>query len=400
VQRSRSLSCTPNKCTPIEDDGLSGSSGLSPAPVLPPESAAFRGLAGEVVRAIEPHTEADPIGLLDNVLVRFGAMVGSGAWARVGAATHPPALYIGNVGRSSRSRQDTAQVEVAYVMESADHGWSDLYQVTGFGSGEAFIKHAAGQPGAPILMIEPELGRLLTVAAREGTTVSHVLRMGYDYRRIKLRVRHKQYLAPAAPVSMIGHITEHELKDRHAGLRLVEIMNGFGIRILWTYVDRRRTIASPQEVPGHVLNPLIERLHRALVAARTVGPMPRTPEADRLWDAMYGEVLGDVTVPIIDALTARAEAQLLRLSMIYALLDEERAIHPQHLESAWEVWRYCRWSAQHIFVGAGTGDADVDRIIEVLEGGDELTGRDLDRMFGSRSVPEIRKRAIASGLVE
>ncbi|MGZ8578561.1 MAG: hypothetical protein ACXWWX_03400, partial [Actinomycetota bacterium] len=67
--------------------------------------------------------------------------------------------------------------------------------------------------------------------------------------------------------------------------------------------------------------------------------------------------------------------------------------------SAFEAWRYSRWSAQHIFVGAGTGDRDVDRIAAVLGGGGELTARDLDRMFaGHRSTQELRDRAVAYGV--
>jgi hypothetical protein len=99
---------------------------------------------------------------------------------------------------------------------------------------------------------------------------------------------------------------------------------------------------------------------------------------------------------LVDALTARAEAQVLRLSLIYALLDGAQAADRAHLEAAWEVWRYCRWSAQRIWVGAGTGDPDLDRIQAVLDGQD-LSNRDLDRMFsGNRSTRDLRDKASSS----
>src|SRR3989304_4954478 len=41
-----------------------------------PAEAAFSGLAGDIVRAIEPHSEADPVAVLVQVLIAFGGMVG------------------------------------------------------------------------------------------------------------------------------------------------------------------------------------------------------------------------------------------------------------------------------------------------------------------------------------
>jgi putative DNA primase/helicase len=44
----------------------------------PPGDLAFYGLAGEVVRLIEPTTEADPVGVLLQLLIGFGNAIGSG----------------------------------------------------------------------------------------------------------------------------------------------------------------------------------------------------------------------------------------------------------------------------------------------------------------------------------
>jgi hypothetical protein len=40
-------------------------------------------------------------------------------------------------------------------------------------------------------------------------------------------------------------------------------------------------------------------------------------------------------------MVARAPAQVLRLSMMYALLDMSTTIRKEHLEAALEIWRYC-----------------------------------------------------------
>jgi Protein of unknown function (DUF3987) len=376
------------------------STAVDTAPYLDPDSAAFYGLAGEIVRAIEPYTEADPAGLLGGVLVRFGSMVGPMAETRVGHAHHPPCLFSAMVGRSSRSRKDSANWEISGVFENVEDGWRDRHEIGGFGSGEALIERATKQPDESILMIESEFSRVLATASRDGSTVSQVLRSAWDFRRMEHRIRGKDYAAPPTPVSLVGHITADELKDRRNGLRPVEIMNGFGNRILWIYVDRRRIDPRGTSLPQASETALVRRLHDVLIAAREArNPVERSGAAEDLWADLYARMANDDGLGIIGQVTARAEAQVLRLSLIYALLDGVDVIGREHLEAAWEFWRYCRWSAQHIWVGSGTGDPDLDRIADVLSGGGRLSREALDRMFqGHRSTADLRERAVEAGI--
>jgi hypothetical protein len=369
------------------------------APFLEPSSAAFSGLAGDFVRAHEPHTEADPTALLVTTLARFGAMVGQMAETRAGSAQHPPAIFAALTGRTSRSRKGTSEREVSATMADVEEGWEQHHRIGGFGSGEAFIQHASEHPGEAIYMVESEFARVLAVASREGSSASSVLRAGWDFGRLEHRIRKQVYEAPPAPVSMVAHITADELRDGRHGLRLNDVMNGFGNRVLWVYVDRRRIIPNLEPLPKHVSNELVARLRSALEAARRAGTVRRSPDADELWVHLYGRMADDDPAGIVGAITARAEAQVLRLSLIYALIDGCSTIERRHLMSAWEVWRYCRWSAQHVWVGRGTGDPDVDRVAAILAAGDELTSTAMDRMFyGHKNIPEIRERVVALGL--
>jgi Protein of unknown function (DUF3987) len=386
--------------TAIVRDRLGRPEPALPAPILDGDSAALRGLPGDVVRTLEPYTEADPAGLLLNTVTSFGAMVGQMAEVRVGMAHHPPALFVALIGRTSHSRKGTATAEVDGVMRLVEEGWHRDHQVSGFGSGEGFIEHAAMRPGSSIYLVETEFARMLAVASREGATISPVMRAAWDFRPMELRLRGKQYEADAAPVALMAHMTMGELHDSRFGLRPVQVVNGFGNRILWCFVDRRQLVDDPQPVPKHQLAPLTSRLRSALDSARRAGVVARSPDAVEMWADLYRGKLGsDEGFGVVDELTARAEAQLVRLSLVYALMDGSSAITAGHLESAWEVWRYCRWSAQHIFVGSGTGDRDIDRIVSILRSGEDLSGRDLDRMFyGRRSAEELRQRLVALGL--
>jgi len=59
----------------------------------PMDAVAFHGLPGEIVRAIEPISEADPTALLVQVLVSFGALVGRTAHVRVEGDQHYANLF-------------------------------------------------------------------------------------------------------------------------------------------------------------------------------------------------------------------------------------------------------------------------------------------------------------------
>ena len=68
---------------------------------------------------------------------------------------------------------------------------------------------------------------------------------------------------------------------------------------------------------------------------------------------------------LLGAITARAEAQVLRLSCIYALLDCSTKIKIEHHRAALALWNYCDRSARWIF-GTSTGDKNADKILLAL----------------------------------
>src|SRR4051794_19936941 len=72
------------------------------------DEAAYYGLAGDVVRTISPHTEADPVAILIQVLIYFGNLVGRSPHFRVGADDHRANLFGVLVGESSKGRKGTS----------------------------------------------------------------------------------------------------------------------------------------------------------------------------------------------------------------------------------------------------------------------------------------------------
>jgi hypothetical protein len=83
-----------------------------------------------------------------------------------------------------------------------------------------------------------------------------------------------------------------------------------------------------------------------------------------------------------DTIVNRAEAQVLRLSLIYAVLDLSPEIGEAHLRAAFALWTYAEDSAEYIF-GAATGDPVAEKIIDALG---SATNRGMERTAVSQAL--------------
>jgi hypothetical protein len=85
--------------------------------------------------------------------------------------------------------------------------------------------------------------------------------------------------------------------------------------------------------------------------------------------------------------TARAHAQVLRLSLLYAVLDKAEEIRPEHLDAALAVWKYCEDSARFVF-GDALGDPVADSILKALRAAANGLSRTEVRDFFHRKKQE------------
>ena len=82
------------------------------------------------------------------------------------------------------------------------------------------------------------------------------------------------------------------------------------------------------------------------------------------WASIYS-ALSAGQPGLLGAVTSRAEAQVVRLALVYTLLDGETEIGIPHLRAALAVWEFCEASAAFIF-GDSLGDAVADDILQAL----------------------------------
>jgi hypothetical protein len=245
-----------------------------------------------------------------------------------------------------------------------------------------------------LLALAPEFGRVLRVMARDGNTLSAVLREAWDGGDLRVMTK-SPAVATGAHVSVLGHVTIDELR---AELRSVDAASGFANRFLWLAVKRSQMLPDPAPFDGPVVADLAAAVARAVAFARTLSVIPRDPAAAELWRDLYPTLSAD-RPGLAGAVLARHEAQAVRLGLIYALLDRSRTVGIAHLEAAVALLDYCTGSARYIF-GDRIGDPVADRILEALRAGEELSRTGMYSALFDRHVPQARIEAALALLAD
>ena len=373
-------------------------------PVLDP--AARHGLAGEIVSGIEPHSEADPAGLLVSVLVAFGALVGAGPHAVADSAPHPARLNAVLVGNTAKGRKGSAQANVDRLMRAADPYFARERCLNGYGSGEALIDalRPLGEGEVAdhrLLVTEPEFARILGVARRDGSTLSAVIRQAWDGGRLAVRSRSGTTVADNAHVCVLAHISADELR---AKLTETDVAGGFANRFLFVCVRRSKLLASGGNLDDGTGAGFARNFALLATKARKVGTLRRTPEATSYWEQIYAEMAADEPAGLLAAIIARDSAQVLRLSVTYALLDGGDKIGAEHVRAAWALWQYCRASAAFVF-GESVGHPLADALLRAVRdaGPAGLDGRAQYLVLGGHAskgqLEAARELLVAKGLV-
>src|SRR5690606_13192972 len=82
---------------------------------------------------------------------------------------------------------------------------------------------------------------------------------------------------------------------------------------------------------------LIAQLQDAVNHAKAERPIQMSQDARALWARIYSQI-SDADTGLLGSITSRAEAQMVRLALIYALIDCSAEITVQHLASAKALW--------------------------------------------------------------
>ena len=185
-----------------------------------------------------------------------------------------------------------------------------------------------------------------------------------------------------AHINIITHITMQELA---VCLGDVQAFNGFGNRFLWICARRSKLVALPSRMPEAEIAPLQREVWRMVAQAQKRGAMTMTANAEAMWEGVYPELSKEHT-GLAGSIINRAEAQTLRLALVYALLDGQERIEEPHLNAALAMWGYAQDSALYIF-GDRASDPLEGKILEILQQG-PLTATELSRTFSGHVSKE------------
>jgi hypothetical protein len=233
------------------------------------------------VRAVEPHTEADPSFVLLQFLAYAGNAFGRQASVSVCGDRHYANLFICGVGPTSTGRKGSARAPVEAFFRGIDDDWSGRW-ASGLSSGEGLIWNVrdpvfkaalpnskeppeCADPGVPekrLVIRQPEFAGALRVMRRDGNTLSPTVRDAWDTGMLNTLVKNSPNKATGAHITIIGNITKEELLVSLEG----EVDNGLANRFFVVHVSAIETVARRR--------PRVRRIRRVSRSAATLQPGP------------------------------------------------------------------------------------------------------------------------------
>ncbi len=335
--------------------------------ILSLQPEAYHGLLGRIVRTIEPESEADGAGILLSLLVAFGNAVGSKPRFQVGAETHGTNLFLCLVGDTASGKGQAWSI-ARWLMLYTDAEWVERCIAYGLSSGEGLVDRLRDDEPEPeaesgkvpsvcnlgvkdkrLLALETEFAKPIAAMRREGNTLSPLLRAAWDGGTLEVLTRGKSKLRASSPhVSIVAHITPDELEQFLS--KGTEVVNGFVNRFLWCCVKRQRLLPDGGSI--HVLEQFTKPLAQAIAGAKKIEIINRSAEASTLWREVY-PALTECKPGAFGKAVERARPQVMRLALLYALVDCSSRIEVCHLNAALAVWCYCAASARRVFEAFG-----------------------------------------------
>ena len=344
--------------------------------------AAYHGPVGNYLRAIEPHSEGDPAAILAQTLVCLGNAMGRDPYFMVEDTRHGTNIFTVVVGDTAVARKGTSLGRARSLVQAADPDWGkNNHGEGGLSTPEGLINAVCDIPETEDSHIGTKDKRLLAAMGeftetlmrmkRDDNPLSTTLRSAWDGNTLRTLTRKAPMTATDAHISVIGHITEADLTDQ---LSKVNVFNGFGNRFLWVMAKRSKFLAFGGEVHIKDLPEIVAEVQAALYWAQECKRcIDFDGKSKKMWPTLYAD-LGRGESGRFGAITDRAEAQVRRLALIYAVMDQSPRIRREHLNAALEVWRYCEESAAYLFADAPANPVE-GTVLRLLQETDDWISR-------------------------
>jgi len=371
------------KFTPIDNE--------VPTPVLNEE--ALYGIAGQIVRKIEPESEAHPAALLVQLLVCMGNIMGRDPYFLTEADEQHTNLFTVIVGESSSGGKGTSWGRIRSILKHVDPVWFGSRMLKGMGSGEAFISLLKDDEGNTpkdkrLLVMEGEFATVLQVMGRQSSILGSILRDAWDSADLQNHCKDQSIRAGEPHASLLAHITPTELREK---LTKNDAANGFLNRILLVRASRTKSL--PLGGKPLYWEEEIRTLQGVKEFAQGIGAMRRSFESEEFWCGIYDELKENIPSGLWGKAVTRACPQIVRLSMIYALMDLSETVRVEHLRAAKAVWDYCHASARWALM-EWRYSTNAMKVLTTLSAGVEKSRSEIQLQVFHNHLPEREWKSI------
>ena len=346
----------------------------------------FHGLAGRIVAAADPFTEAGRVPVLASFLSGYSAMAGRLAHFVVGATRHYPLIWTLLVGGTSLGMKGTSWATARVFLRAADPVFLATNVLPGVSSGEGLIDRIrdettnakgeitrAGVPDKRLLLALGEFRRAMAQMKRETNTLADVLREAWGCPlHLTVPNREDNALSASMPhIAITAHVTPGEFRNK---VDPAELAGGSLNRFLFIAARQSKDINDERAIADDELAPLGAEIRATLATARRAGERPfrRTDAAQKL----YADAATSLKNPTSSAnehdecrvatVVTRGRPHVLRLALTYALLDQADVIDEPHMRAALALWQYSVDSALWLFRETPT-DTDLAKLREFID---------------------------------
>lgn len=366
--------------------------------------AALSGWIGEYARTMLPTTEA-PLAFHVGVgLTMAGALIGRHVYSQYGTDPLYANLYTLLVGRSGRTRKDTAIKRATRVLFDVAPSGTKIIQhsvriATDVGSSTKLIDLLAKHPNT--LLYLTEFTRLMGNARRQTTdTIIPTLMEAFDTPTVMQNNSMANTIEALYPyLSIIAATQPDVLSDTMSG---ADMNSGFANR--WLFVCGN--LGDPNPLPPVLDRAVVSRLlsdlwdARHSYAAGTALRLSQDAEAD--WRSWYvADFNRESPSAEEDAMRARHAVLIQKVALIYAVADQATRIECQHLAIGIAVIEWMWDQIKRLTPAWGrTIDGQIEERIKAILAKGAMKRRDVQQRCDSRKYSGVEFSRVFDAMVK
>jgi len=353
----------------------------------------------DFIDIITPHSESSKMGLAFSFLTSLGNIIGRKIYHKVESDKHYSNLFMCLVGGTSTGRKGTSWGRVKSFFNLVDSDWVRQNIKGGLYNGVGLIHSVrdekkeyskkekeevivdTGVIDKRLLAVQTEFVTVLNLSKGDSNIISSVLRDAWDGGILTTLIKNSRDIATNPHISIIGHITPSELNQ---SISKSDLSNGFANRFLWVFVEMTKELPFGGDLDDSELIPIAEKVKDIIkwVNSKNEIKMIWDEEAKGAWIECYSDLVKDFD-GVLGTVTSRAAPQVLRLIILFAIMDKNNIMSKKHLESALILWRYSLQSADYIFGNNMNGKIQNRILVELENEKVSLTKTEIHKLFNN-----------------